>query len=177
MANFKLAIEMVLRHEGGYVHDLVDLGGETYKGIARNIHPHWTGWVDIDDFKRLPGFPGNIVSGKELDLKVEEFYRNNFWNPIRGDQIGNQQMAESLFDFCVNAGVRTGVAIAQGVLEVSTDGVVGPVTLGRLNAIDGDFFLAAFSLGKIARYIHLVKKRPANSRFFYGWVRRAIGDI
>ncbi|WP_305047391.1 putative peptidoglycan-binding domain-containing protein [Geofilum rubicundum] len=86
-------------------------------------------------------------------------------------------MAESLFDFCVNAGVRTGVAIAQGVLEVSTDGVVGPVTLGRLNAIDGDFFLAAFTLGKIARYIHLVKKRPANSRFFYGWVRRAMGDI
>ncbi len=177
MANFKLAFEKVLRHEGGYVHDVVDLGGETYKGIARNIHPRWTGWAIIDNFKRLPNFPQNIVSGKELDLKVEDFYRQNFWNPIKGDQMENQQIAESIFDFCVNAGVRTGVAIAQGVLEVSTDGVVGPITLGRLNTINADLFLAAYTLGKIARYIHLVKNRPANSKFFYGWIRRAMGDI
>jgi lysozyme family protein len=77
----------------------------------------------------------------------------------------------------VNSGVKTGVAIAQGVLSVTADGEVGPITLGRLNTIDQDYFLAAFTLGKIARYIHLVKTRPSNSKFFYGWVRRAMGDI
>ena len=36
----------------------------------------------IDTFKRLPGFPQNIVSGKELDLKVEDFI-DKLLNPIK----------------------------------------------------------------------------------------------
>lgn len=177
MANFEHAIAKVLRNEGGYVNDSVDLGGETYKGIARNIHPNWSGWKDIDNFKRQPDFPSNLSNNRALDQKVKDFYLHNFWNQIRGDQISKQPIAETLFDFCVNSGVKTGVAIAQGVLSVTADGEVGPITLGRLNTIDQDYFLAAFTLGKIARYIHLVKTRPSNSKFFYGWVRRAMGDI
>lgn len=46
MANFKLAIEKVLRHEGGYVHDLVDLGGETYKALPGTSIPiGQDGWI------------------------------------------------------------------------------------------------------------------------------------
>lgn len=33
----------MLIHEGGYSNDPIDLGGETYKGIARNAHPNWQG--------------------------------------------------------------------------------------------------------------------------------------
>jgi len=38
MAKFNLAFSKMLFHEGGYVNDPDDLGGETYKGIARNSH-------------------------------------------------------------------------------------------------------------------------------------------
>ncbi|ASB49964.1 putative peptidoglycan-binding domain-containing protein [Alkalitalea saponilacus] len=67
--------------------------------------------------------------------------------------------------------------IAQNVIEVKSDGIIGPVTLGKLNTINPELFLASTTLVKIARYVHLVKIRPANSRFFYGWIGRAIGDI
>ena len=35
MASFLPALQKVLAHEGGYVNDLDDPGGETYKGVAR----------------------------------------------------------------------------------------------------------------------------------------------
>ena len=38
MADFKIAFEKVLEQEGGYVNDVNDPGGETYKGVARSIH-------------------------------------------------------------------------------------------------------------------------------------------
>src|SRR5690606_1467699 len=40
----------------------------------------------------------------ELEPAVEEFYRNNFWNKILGDQINNQQVANMVFDFTVQSG-------------------------------------------------------------------------
>lgn len=35
MAKFEHALQLLLQHEGGYVNDPDDQGGETYKGIAR----------------------------------------------------------------------------------------------------------------------------------------------
>lgn len=177
MADFQLVLANVLTHEGGYVNDPVDTGGETFKGIARNMHPDWVGWIIIDSYKTSPDFPGILLQGKKLQQAIELFYKTNFWNPILGDMIKNQYIAESIFDFCVNAGVRTGILIVQNSIEIDADGFMGPITLEKLNSIDPEFFLAVFTLGKIARYIHLVKIRPANNRFFFGWIRRAIGDL
>jgi lysozyme family protein len=37
--NYKEIIEITLHHEGGYVHDPKDLGGETNFGIAKRWYP------------------------------------------------------------------------------------------------------------------------------------------
>ena len=47
MSEFQPALQKVLAHEGGYVNDPDDPGGETYKGIAHNMHSKWGGWVYI----------------------------------------------------------------------------------------------------------------------------------
>jgi len=177
MANFEEAFSKTLIHEGGYVNDPDDLGGETYKGIARNMQPDWTGWNTIDRYKQLPGFLDSLDSDPHLPDEVRQFYKNRFWNRIKGDHIQNQLVAESIFDFSVNSGIKTGVSIAQKVLEVTPDGIIGPITLNALNTSNQDLFLASYTIAKIARYVHLVKIRPANRKFFFGWIRRAIGDI
>lgn len=41
MAEFNIAFQKTLTHEGGYVNDPEDSGGETYKGISRNNHKNW----------------------------------------------------------------------------------------------------------------------------------------
>ncbi|KKK60142.1 hypothetical protein LCGC14_3027340, partial [marine sediment metagenome] len=39
MASFEKAIPIVLKHEGGYVHDKLDPGGETNFGISKRAYP------------------------------------------------------------------------------------------------------------------------------------------
>jgi lysozyme family protein len=177
MADFATAFTKVLKHEGGYIDDPDDTGGETYKGIARNIHPQWPGWNIIDQLKATNDFPSNLDRNQELQLLIRSFYKETFWHPIKGDEIQSQLIAESIFDFCVNAGLKTGIVIAQTVIGINADGIIGPVTLKKLNGELPELFLASFTIGKIARYVHLVKNRPAYKKFFFGWVRRAIGDI
>jgi lysozyme family protein len=176
MANFKTAFDLMIAHEGGYVNDPDDPGGETYKGVARKIFSKWDGWQTIDMLKRQAGFPANLDKDTELQLRVQMFYEINFWDKIKGDEIINQEVANSIFDFAVNAGVESSVLLAQLVVDINPDGVIGPNSIVRINAFDIDHFLAAFTVAKIARYVNIVKKRPTSRKYFYGWVCRALGE-
>ncbi len=176
MADFSQAFQLMIVHEGGYVNDPDDPGGETYKGVARKIFSKWDGWTKIDLLKRQSGFPGNLDKDVELQHDVEDFFRVNFWNKIKGDDITNQKVAESIFDFGVNAGVGTSASLAQLVVETETDGVIGNESIARINAFNTEHFLAAFTVAKIARYVNIVKKRPTSRKYFYGWILRALGE-
>jgi len=176
MANFIEAFRLIMDHEGGYVNDPDDPGGETYKGVARKMHSKWEGWTTIDLLKRQSGFPANLERDAELREMIGTFYLNQFWNRIQGDEITNQQVAESIFDFAVNAGVQTAVVLAQMVVNAKADGVLGAETISKINSCDPKYFLAAFTVAKIARYVTIVKKRPTSRKYFYGWVLRSLGE-
>ena len=176
MADFTSAFNLVLGHEGGYGNDPDDPGGETYKGIARKIHSKWSGWTTVDMLKRQTGFPANLDKDDELQEMVSDFYRVTFWDKMNGDQIEKQEIADSIFDFGVNAGLATSASLAQMVVGVEADGVIGPKSLTGINNFNTEHFLAAFTVAKIARYINIVKKRPTSRKYFYGWICRALGE-
>ncbi len=176
MADFTIAFQLMITHEGGYVNDPDDPGGETYKGVARKIHSKWNGWTTVDMLKRQPGFPANLDKDAELQEAVTDFYRVTFWDKMRGDEITDQAVANSIFDFGVNAGMGTSASLAQLVIGAKTDGVIGPKSIDNLNAFNAEHFLAAFTVAKIARYVSIVKKRPTSRKYFYGWVLRALGE-
>lgn len=176
MADYNTAFQLMIAHEGGYVNDPDDPGGETYKGVARKIFSKWSGWTIVDTAKRQPGFPASLDKDVDLQEAISDFYRVNFWDKINGDKITNQEIANSIFDFGVNAGTGTSASLAQLVVNVNSDGVIGNDSLTAINAFDSDHFLAAFTVAKIARYVNIVKKRPTSQKYFYGWVRRALGD-
>lgn len=111
-----------------------------------------------------------------MQQRVKNFYELNFWDKVNGDKITNQTIAESIFDFAVNAGVSTSASLAQMVIGQKTDGVLGENSITDLNSFEEEHFLASFTLAKIARYIHIVKKRPESRKYFFGWVCRAIGE-
>lgn len=174
MALFQPAFEKILKNEGGYVNDPQDPGGETYKGIARNMQSKWNGWVRIDLGKTKQGFPQNLEQDEVLQLQISKFYETNYWDPIGADDITHQQVAESIFDFGVNAGIKTAIILAQQVVEATADGVSGPKTVEKINNFDPDHFIAAFTVMKIARYVSIVKRRPDSKKYFYGWICRAL---
>ena len=166
MAEFLPAFERMIVNEGGYVLHTVagDRGGMTYAGIARNFHPSWQGWKVIDRGETPPA---------EL---VRQFYRSNFWAPLRLDDVAHQEVAGNLFDFGVNAGLGTAAKLAQLVVGVTPDGKVGAKTLSALNAIDPDLFVARYALAKIARYRDIVVKNRTQQRFLVGWLNRALKE-
>lgn len=176
MADFNNAFEAMLTHEGGYGNDPDDPGGETYKGVARKINSKWLGWHIIDLLKKQANFPANLEANSDLQQEVESFYEVQFWNRISGSLISEQAVANSIFDFAVNAGVVTSAILAQMVSGTKADGVIGPNSVEAINKVDSDHFLSAFTVAKIARYITIVKKRPSSKKYFYGWVLRALGE-
>ncbi len=177
MADYNQALQLVLQNEGGYANDPNDQGGETYKGIARNMNSNWVGWTLIDLQKKQGNFPANLANSSELNAEIEQFYKVNYWDKVKGDDLADQRVANAIFDFAVNAGCGTSSILAQKVAEVTEDGVLGAASVTAINAIQPDQFLAYFTIAKIARYVSIVKSRPSSQKYFYGWVRRALGDI
>lgn len=174
MAQFKIAFQKTLLHEGNYSNDPSDLGGETYKGIARNMHASWSGWKIIDTSKKKSGFPATLNKDAELQKQVEEFYLVSFWGPLKAYDIQNQSNADSIFDFAVNTGIKNCIRIVQKVVGATEDGIIGNETLAKLNEYNSILFRIEFTLAKIKYYIAITKKRPANKKFLYGWIVRAL---
>jgi len=174
MAEFNIALQKTFVYEGGYSNDPEDFGSETYKGISRASHPAWKGWVIVDKYKDKSGFPVILDRDIELQKQVELFYLYEFWLPLKADQIQNQLSADSIFDFAVNAGIKTCVRLVQTVVGTKADGIIGEQTLGKINSIDYCYVQSAFTVAKISHYILIIKKRPTNKKYLYGWIIRAL---
>ena len=137
MANFIIALRKVLKNEGVYANDPDDAGGETYKGISRKNYPTWSGWTSIDQIKKYHprGFKTILEGTKELQDKVKEFYKRNFWDKLYLDDCANQELANQCFDMAINAGVKAGVKILQKTLGIPADGKLGSVTIAAIKKI------------------------------------------
>ena len=169
MADFTPAFEKMIHDEGGYqLTDIPgDRGGQTYAGIARNANPNWPGWALVD----------RQEMGGQLTPMVREFYRTNYWNRIRGDEIADQQIAETIFNFGVNAGVGLAIKLAQVVAGATPDGGIGPKTIELLNRCTAKGFLASYTLAKITRYVEICMRDRSQSKFLLGWTRRALEGL
>lgn len=184
MADFLKAYAITNAHEGGYINDKADRGGETYKGVARNFHPSWPGWKIVDATKREKQFPQNLERLPELQKMVESFYRETFWNALRGDEIQNQHIANELFDTAVNMGTGVAVRMVQEALNLSNrdqkdypdipvDGVMGKKTVFFINNhTNPELLLKALNVFQGHRYIEICRKDSGQERFFIGWFKR-----
>jgi lysozyme family protein len=169
MADFGPAFEKMIHDEGGYqLTDIPgDRGGMTYAGIARNPNPDWLGWPLVDRKE----FGGSLTS------MVREFYRQRFWNVIRGDELRSQEIAETIFNFGVNTGTGVAVKLAQLIVGVTPDGAVGEKTVQKFNTIDGEAFKKAYALAKITRYADICNKNRSQSKFLLGWINRTLSGL
>lgn len=133
MADFIIAYNKTNKNEGGYSNDPDDRGGETWKGIARNFHPSWGGWSIIDLYKKIPPFPECLNDNKNLENSVKRFYKEMFWDKIKGDKIKSQSIADSLYDSAVNMGHKQAIVLAQRSGGLTETGNVDDVLLNHFN--------------------------------------------
>jgi lysozyme family protein len=133
MADYLIAYGKTAKFEGGYANDPDDRGGETWRGVARKMHPDWAGWKIVDSYKRKPGFPDTLRFDVPLHDLVLQFYNYQFWKKLRGDEITDQSIANTIFDFAVNAGVGTAVKHAQSVAGLPETGIMDQATIDKIN--------------------------------------------
>ncbi len=188
MANFEQAYEITMGHEGGYVNDRDDAGGETYKGVARKMNKGWEGWKRLDELKQEgDAFPENLDEDTIFQEDIRRFYKQRYWDPFWGDDIPNQSIASEMFDTGVNMGVGRAVKFLQKSLnllnrngalyrELVVDGAFGGNTLKALEAyLDKDHPKFLFKLMNILQgqhYINYMTKSPKQEKYARGWLNR-----
>lgn len=158
--NFQTAILVVLRHEGGYVNDKDDAGGETKYGISKRAYPN----LDI----------ANLT----VDQATQIYYRD-WWVHFDYNQITDCSLATKLFDSAVNLGASRANKLLQRCLNVNgfpnmvDDGQFGPVTIKAINSCDATTILSAFRQAQANYYQAVVKVHPEDQKFLNGWLARA----
>tara|TARA_B100001778_G_C18571461_1_gene622809 strand:- start:60 stop:536 length:477 start_codon:yes stop_codon:yes gene_type:complete len=155
LVEFNDIIEVVLHHEGGYVNDPKDPGGETNFGIAKRSHPD----VDIKNLTK---------DG------AKEIYYQEYWMKNRVPQLPDD-LKHIYFDMCVNQGRGRAVKILQQTANakgagLKVDGGLGPKTIGALKGVE----LQRVRAYRIKYYADLVTRKPDLERFYYGWFKRGL---
>lgn len=187
MADFMTAHRETMGNEGGYANNPNDVGGETYKGVARKYHPGWSGWKLVDTIKA--GMTSQPRYGTEsyynwarhfnklaaentaLQRAVVDFYSTNFWKANRLGEINNQAVANQMYDWAVNTGSR-GNKWVQRALGLVDDGAIGPKSIEAINTADPkEFMPKAREFAKEHR-LKVCEKNPSQKQFLAGWLRR-----
>ena len=150
LIKFEDIIEITLHHEGGYVNDPNDLGGETNFGIAKRFYPD----VDIK----------NLTKEEASDI-----YRRDYWDKNKVDDMP-EQLRHIYFDMCVNQGKGRAVKILQQAANakgagLKVDGGMGPKTISAMEGVE----LQRVRAYRIKYYADLVTRKPDLERFYFGW--------
>ena len=151
--SFRAALDQVLRHEGGYVHDPRDPGGETRYGISKRSYP-------AEDIKNLT-----------LE-RAGEIYRRDFWDRCRCDEMP-PAIRMHLFDAAVNSGPVRAIRWLQEAARVERDGVIGPITIREAWAADP---VALVSRYNGLRLIYL-SSLDGWRHYSKGWARRVATNL
>lgn len=122
MADFEIAYQRTIGHEGGYVNDQNDRGKETYKGISRRAHPNSPMWPFIDDTKRKYGLKNiniRLEQNKQVQDCIRTIYKEQYWDVFNLDNCYSQFMANEIFDDAVNRGVTKACILTSATLGMT----------------------------------------------------------
>lgn len=150
---FDAAFERLIGHEGGYVNDPRDPGGETKYGISKRA------------------YPGEDIAGMTLE-RARELYRRDYWSPAGCDAVPDGVKFD-LFDMAVNSGVKTAIRTLQRAVGTDDDGVLGPVTLQAVQSMNPVRFVARFN-GHRLQFMSSLATWPAFGR---GWANRIAKNL
>ena len=155
LKTFDEIIERVLEHEGGYVDDPKDLGGETNFGITKRFYPD----VDIKNLTKE---------------EAKKIYYDDYWIKNKVNKVP-PNLKHIYFDMCVNMGNRTAVKILQRSAvhkgkKIDVDGGVGVNTFNAIQDVEVERVRAY----RVKYYVDLVNKKPEQEKFYYGWFRRSL---
>lgn len=155
--NFNTALELVLKHEGGWSNHPADPGGATMRGVTQRVY---------NGYRSRRGLPQRSVRSIE-QAELRDIYRSQYWNPIHCDDLPSG-LDYALFDYCVNSGPLRATKDLQRVLGVTVDGHLGHSTLTA--ALQGNTQDTINAL--LDRRMAFLRSLKTYRTFGAGWTRR-----
>ena len=153
MTWFDQCFDKLISHEGGYVNDPRDAGGETKYGISKRAYPQ----VDI----------------KNLTLDAAKaIYKRDYWDRAQCDKLP-PTVAYLLFDAAVNSGIGQAIRFLQRAVNLADDGVIGPMTLAAVARVDAEAISARF----LGQRLEFMTKLTTWDTFGKGWARRIADQL
>lgn len=157
MMNFDTAFDRLLGHEGGYVNNPADPGGETNWGVTVAV-------------ARANGYTG-AMRDMPRDF-AKQLYRRLYWAAVRGDDLPGA-LAFQVFDAAVNHGVGQAAKWLQAAVGVTQDGSIGPVTLAAVAKVNP----AALTMLYLSARLFFYPKLSTWPTFGKGWTNRVAGNL
>lgn len=151
---FDQVFDKLINHEGGYVFNPHDPGGETKFGISKRSYPH----LDIHSL--------TLADAKTI-------YRRDFWDRAQCDKL-HPDLAFDLFDGAVNSGIGQAIRWLQRAVGVADDGVVGPLTLASINRENDTCAIRARYNG---HRLDFMTRLSTWDVFGKGWARRIASNL
>lgn len=153
MLTFDEAFDRLIGHEGGYVFDSHDPGGETQWGISKRSYPN--------------------VNIKTLTKEgAKAIYLRDFWYPLNE---ADPAIKFQVFDFAVNGGLSAAIKVLQSAVNATPDGKWGPISTARLAAMDKNDVLLRFNARRLRYYTSL--RAELKARYLSGWVNRVADNL
>lgn len=143
----------ILGAEGGYVNNPNDPGGETKWGISKRSYP--------------------LLDIKNLTIEdAVEIYKRDYLGKLKWREY-HDGVAYQLLDLAVHSGVKRATKILQEAIHVKPDGIIGPITISRINQISESDLIMLL----IAKRIEFLTGLPTWNSFGKGWMRRIAADL
>lgn len=156
--NFDKCLELLFKHEGGYVNHPSDPGGITNLGVTKQV---WEEWV------------GHPVSEKEMrnltPLMVAPLYKRKYWDVCHADDLVSG-VDYAVFDVAVNSGSGRAIKLLQSCVGATPDGSYGPITSALVKKAEADpVRLIELYCAKRLEFLETLKSFPI---FGKGWSKR-----
>lgn len=162
-----IAIDDIIKREGGFVNHPMDKGGPTNYGITLRTLSEW-----LD-------YPARLDDLKELDLKeVREIYYELYFENT-GVYLLHEELQGFVLDSCVNHGPFNAIKMLQGVINqtgykpvLTLDGIIGPQTAKASNWFHANAAVTVLISRRRMFYNDIVKRDQSQIVFRKGWFNR-----
>lgn len=149
---FERALAWIWQAEGDLANDADDAGGKTRYGISQ---AHAQAWAD----------------GKVTRREARVIYKHEYWDG-RGCDLLPLPLGVALFDGEVQHRPRTASRMLQDLLEVRSDGIVGPKTAAAARAANQATVLDRFLANRARLYRDIAAGDSTQAKFLDGWFWR-----
>ena len=147
----------LIGHEGGYVNDPRDPGGETNWGITKRT-------------AQANGYQGSMrAMTREQAYKI---YYSAFWLRYQCDKMP-EAVAYQFFDAAVNHGLGNASRMLQRAVNVADDGIIGNMTIAAIKKMAISDVIMRLNAERLEFYCKL----STFATFGKGWIRRVAGNL